>query len=173
MAKLRAALFQKVRGVGVSGLFRFRAVVNFLLFLAAGDAVIFHAGKFANAARDRAKMFERQIEPNVAIKFAIRRIAWITLFRAPDLAARIAISRERSRAGWRETRCINTALRLRISKEQSVRIENKPANVRFLQNRIECVRVSALRQPEARRWRAKKIDICVAPDPHLRARGGV
>src|SRR5205085_9781920 len=110
------------------------------------------------------------IEAYVAIKFAVRRIARITFFRAPDLPARIAIASERSWTGRRVTRRIDRALRLRISKEQTVRIQNEPANVRFLQNRIDPRRVSAFGQPKTVWTDSEKIDICVAADENLGAR---
>src|SRR5690242_17264987 len=82
LTELRAALLQKMHGVRISGYFSRGAIVQILVFFSSGNAVIFHAGKFANAARDWSKMFERQIKPDVAIKFAIGRIARITFLRA-------------------------------------------------------------------------------------------
>src|SRR5712691_4065912 len=52
-----------------------------------------------------------------------------------------------------------------------MRIENEPANIRFLQNRFEPGRVGAFRQPETDWIDIKKIDIYIAADQNLRARG--
>src|SRR5438128_11957101 len=91
-------------------------------------------------------MLEWKIESDIAVKFAIRRIARITFLRTPNLAAGIAIARERSRTGRRVTRRINRALRCRRSKQQSVRLKNKPADIRFLQHRLESGGVGAFGQ---------------------------
>src|SRR3979411_3253894 len=101
-----------MRGVRVSGFFGLGPIVKLLFGHASGDPMIFHSGKFSDAARDWTQMLERKIEADVTIKFAIRRISRITLFRAPNLAARIAIARKRSRTGRRVTRRINPAVRL-------------------------------------------------------------
>ena len=76
-----------MRCVRVSRFFSRGAIVKILVLLAAGNAVIFHTGKFSDAARDRPQMLEWKIESDIAIKFPIRRIARITFFRAPNLAA--------------------------------------------------------------------------------------
>ena len=114
-------------------------------------------------------MLERKIESDVAVKFPIRRIARITLLRTPNLAARIAIARESSRTCRRVTRRINRALRCRSSKQQSVRVKNKPADIRFLQNRVESGRVGAFGQPKTGWLGMKNIDMNVATDENLRA----
>ena len=97
LAQLPATLLEKMIGVRIGRLFRRLAIVQFLFQPATGDAVIFHAGKFSHSARDRTEMFERQFPSDVAIKFAIGRIARITFLCAPNLPARIAIPRERGR----------------------------------------------------------------------------
>src|SRR5437016_822234 len=107
LTKLSAALFEKMGRVRVGRFFCFGPIVKLFVFFASGDPVIFHAGKFSNAARDWPEMFERQIKSDVAIKFAIRRIAGITFLRAPDLATRIAVARERRGTRRRVTRRIN------------------------------------------------------------------
>src|SRR5207253_3022963 len=93
LPKLRAPLFQKMRGMRVSSFFSLGPIVKLLLRFASSDAVIFHTGKFSHAARDRPQMLEWQIESDIAVKFAIRRIARITFLRTPNLAAGIAIAR--------------------------------------------------------------------------------
>src|SRR5207237_9967951 len=159
-----------MRGVRVGRFFSRGSIVELLFAFSAGDPVIFHPGKFSAAARNRTQMLERKIEPDVAIKFPICRIARITFLRAPNLTARIAIAPERSRTGGRVTGRINRALRLRISEQQPVRVENKPANIRFLQNQVDPWRVSAFRQPKAGWIDLEKIDMRVATNQQLRAR---
>src|SRR5438128_10869696 len=78
LSKLRAALFQEVRGVRISGFFSRGPIVKLLFNLSPRDAVIFHAGKFSHTARDWPQMLKWKIETDVAVKFAIRRIARIT-----------------------------------------------------------------------------------------------
>src|SRR5438270_10705318 len=54
-----------------------------------------------------------------------------------------------------------------------MRVENEPADVRFLQDWIEAGRVGAVGQPKTRRRGAEKIDIHIAADENLRACGCV
>jgi len=167
---LCAALLDEIGCVRVRRFFGFSPVVNLFGFLSTGDAVILHPGKFPNAARHRTEMFQWQIKSNIAVKFAIRRIAGITFFRAPDLATRIAVASERRRPRRGVTRRVNRALRLRVSQKQSVGVENEPAIVRVLQNRIESRPICAFRQPKPVRRRIENIDKCVAADQDLRSR---
>src|SRR5207237_4633089 len=104
LPKLRAPLFQKMRGMRVSSFFSLSSIVKLLLHFASSDAVIFHTGKFSHAARDRPQMLEWKIESDIAVKFAIRRIARITVLRTPHLAAGIAIACQRRRTRRRVTR---------------------------------------------------------------------
>ena len=151
--------------------FRRLAIIQFLLFTAPGDAMIFHTGEFSLPACDWPQMLHRKVETNVTIKFTISWTAWIALLRAPHLPARITITRENGRAGWRKARRVNRAPRRRFSKHQTVRVENEPANVCFLQNRFQLRLVSAFRQPKPDRLGVEKIDIDISPDQNLRARG--
>src|SRR5882724_11589705 len=121
-----------MRGVRVGRFFGLGPIVNLLFRFASRDALIFHTGKFSRTARDRSQMLQWKVESDIAIKFAICRIARITFLRTPNLAARIAIARERSRTCRGVTRCVNRALWSRSSKQQSVRVENQPADIRFL-----------------------------------------
>src|SRR5438552_17445013 len=171
LPELRALMVQIMRGMRVSSFVSLSPIVKLLLRFASSDAVIFHTGKFSPAARDRPQLLEWKIESDIAVKFAIRRIARITFLRTPNLAAGIAIARERSRTGRRVTGRINRALRCRSSKQQSVRVKNKPADIRFLQNRIESGRVGAFGQPKTVWLGMKDIDMNVTTDENLRAGG--
>src|SRR5947207_4318463 len=170
-AKLRRALFEKMVRMFVDGSFRCGAIVQFFFLTAIGDAVVFDAGKFARPPRDRADVFEWKIEAGIAVKFPIRRVTGISFVRAPDLPARIPVAREGGRSGRRVTRRIDRATRLRICKKEAVSVENEPANVRFLQNRFQPRREGALRQPNPTRIGPEKIDIDIATDQDLGARG--
>src|ERR1039457_6112994 len=102
------------------------AIVNFLVDVASGDAVIFDARKFADAMRAGVweKIIERAITSDVSIKIAIRRIARIPFLRTPDLAAGIAVAGKGCRAGRRVTRREDCATRPRLREEQTVGVEN-------------------------------------------------
>src|ERR1043166_1026179 len=150
-------------GVRLGRAFRRGAIIQFLLGAAAGDPVIFHSGKLAHPARDRPEMLQRKIEANVAIEFAISGVAGIAFVRAPDLAARIAVAGERRRAGAGVAGRVNRAMRLRGAKEQAVRVEDEPADVRLLQDGVEPRRISAFRKPKTSWVAAENIDIDISP----------
>ena len=160
-----------MHGVRLCRFFCRLSIIQFFLFIAPGDSMVFHAGEYSLAPRDLRQMLHWKIETNITIKFTISRIARITLLRAPDLPARIAITRENGRAGWRIARRINRALRRRFSKHHTVGVENEPANVCPLQKRFQSGRVSAFRQPKTDRLGAEKIDIQISSDQNLGARG--
>ena len=130
--QLPSPLLEIMSGVRVRHFFGRRAIVKFLLVAATGDAVIFDADKFAHAARDKIDIFERKIESDVAIEIPIGRIARITFLRAPNLTARFAIARENGRPGRGKIRRVNRAARTRFAEHHAVRVENGPADVRFL-----------------------------------------
>src|SRR6266403_1335545 len=78
MANLLPPLFKEVCSMRFHRFFRCRAIVQFLFLAASGDAVIFHAGESSAPTRDWAQMLHWKIETNVAIKFTVGRITWIT-----------------------------------------------------------------------------------------------
>ena len=84
---LPAPLLEIVSRMFIRGFLSCLAIVKFLLAGATSDAVIFDADKFANAARDKVDLFEREIESDVAIEIPINRVARITFLRAPNLTA--------------------------------------------------------------------------------------
>ena len=144
-------------------------IVEFLRLIATGDSMIFQARELANARRhrSRAKVFHGQIESDVAIKIAIGRIARITFRGAPDLPAGIAIARKYRRARRRKARRIDGATRTRLPEHQAMRIDDEPAQVRFLHDRFQPRRVGAFRQPESRRITAEYGPIDIAPGQDL------
>jgi len=94
-------------------------------------------------------LIEGKIEADVSVKIAISRITWITFFRAPDLLAGIAVARKRGGPCQRVIRRVNRRVRLRIAEYQTVGIEDKPTQVRFLQHRVHSWNVGTLRQPKS------------------------
>src|SRR2546425_2527234 len=139
-ANLSPPFPEKMAGVCVSGFFCCLGVIKIFL-RAPCDSMILYAGKFPEAACDRPEMVHWKVKTDVAIEFPISRIARITSLRAPDLAARIAIARESGRAGRRVTRRVNGALGTRVPQHQTVRVEDEPAKVDFLEDRIQAWRV--------------------------------
>src|ERR1051325_11713109 len=86
--ELLSASFQEMGRVTFRCSSSGRRIVEFLLAVASSDAVIFDAREFANRRRVTwPEIFCRQLESDVAIEFAIRRIARITFGSAPDLPA--------------------------------------------------------------------------------------
>src|ERR1700730_9756507 len=57
LAQLPAALLKKMSRVRIGRLFRLLTIVKLFVHVAAGGAVIFHAGEFSRSTRDRAEMF--------------------------------------------------------------------------------------------------------------------
>src|SRR5947209_18406951 len=161
-ANLPPPFLEKMAGVCVSGFFRCIGVIKIFL-RASGDSMIFYAGKFPEAARNRPQMVHRKIKTDVAIEFSISRIARITSLRAPNLAARIAIARESRRASCRVTRRVNAAPWARVAQHQTVRVEDEPAKVCFLKDRIQTGRVGTFGQPKAAWISIENIDICISP----------
>src|SRR5438045_4005475 len=126
---LLPAHLEKVRGVRIRDRRRCRGIVEFLRAVAARDAVIFYPGK----SRKRRRW---KVEPDVAIKFPISRIAGITFRRAPDLPARITIARKHRRPMRSETRRVDGAARARIAKDQPMGVDDEPTQVRIVQDAI-------------------------------------
>src|SRR2546423_4779818 len=170
VVELLPARAQEMRGMRVRHLRRGRRIVKLLLAMPAGDPVIFDAGKFSQSRiRFRPKMFERPLEADVAVKFAIGWIAGITFSGAPDLPARIAIASERRRTGRREARSVDRAARPMIRQHQAMRINDEPTHVRFPEDVLNPGMISAFRQPESGGLRVKRRAIRFAADKNLRA----
>ena len=142
-----SSLLEKVSGVRLRRFFRRLAIIQFFFFPASGDPMIFHPGEFSLSARDWPQMFHRKIETSVTIKFAIGGIARITLVRAPDLPAGVAIARKHRWARGRKARRIDGAAWAGLPEHEAMRIDDEPAQVGFLQNRFKTRRIGAFRQP--------------------------
>ena len=80
----------------------------------------------------RFHIVEIQIEPDVAVKIAIARVAGVTLVLAPDLPRGIEVAPEGGDAVWREDRCERAVARTRLGVQDAVRVEDEPADVRLL-----------------------------------------
>src|SRR6266481_1140428 len=116
-------------------------------------------------------MFHGKIETDVAIKFAVSGISRVPFVSIPDLATRIGVPGERRRSFRCITGRVNRAARQRFSREQTMCVDNEPADVGFLQNNLQTQSVSAFRQPESGRLFAENVDISVASDQNLCTRG--
>src|SRR6266568_3785808 len=112
-----------------------------------------------------------EIETNVAVELAVTRVARIASLPAPDLRGRIGVATERGEAGRRDERSKNSKPRLRTRVQNSMGVNNEPADVGLLQNRFHPLRVSAFRQPDAARVPAEAILVMVAGHKDLRANG--
>ena len=86
-AQLHLPLFNKVTGMHLDRFFRCLAIIQFFFLTASGDTKIFYAGEFSAFARDWTQMLHRKIETDVAIEFAVSRMAGIAFLRTPDLPA--------------------------------------------------------------------------------------
>ena len=151
---LRGARPHEMPGMMVRRPQRPAAVVELLIRRATGNSVVFDTGEFPRAVARQGvgQMLARKIEADVAVEVPIRRIARITFFRAPDLAARFAIASKRRGAAGRKDRSVNGVARTRAAKHQAVRIEHEPAQFRLLQDGIEARRrrIPAARSPSDR-----------------------
>src|SRR6266566_67317 len=85
--QLPLPLFNKVSGMRLDCFFRCLAIVQFFFLTAPGDTKIFYAGEFSASKRDWAQMLHRKIETDIAIEFAVSRMAGIAFLRTPDLPA--------------------------------------------------------------------------------------
>src|SRR5690242_20693158 len=94
-------------------------------------------------------VIEIQIKTDVSIEIAITRVTGIAFVLAPDLPRGIVVATECGnsilRVNWRECAVTRTG----SGVKNSVRFQNKPADVRFLQKRFHAIHVSAFRQPNA------------------------
>src|SRR5215469_3172742 len=149
------------------GNLRRRAIIQLFLISSSSYPMIFHAREFSAPARDRTQMLHGKIETNIAIKFPVSRISWITLVRAPDLPTCVRVSRKRRWPRRRITRRIDRTTRTRFSEQQAVCIQNEPANIRFLEDCFQARRVRTFWQPKSARLRTEEIDIHIAADQNL------
>src|SRR5690349_21276537 len=116
------------------------------------------------------KVIERTIKTDVSIKIPVGWITRISLGRAPNLTAAIAITGKRGWPSGGITGRIDGMTRARLSKHQTVRIQNEPAKICRLQNFIQPWSVSTFGEPKAGGIRAKGGPISIATDEHLGAR---
>src|SRR6266704_3714577 len=112
-----------------------------------------------------------EIETNVAVELAVTRVARIASLPAPDLSGRIGVATERGEAGRRDERSKNSEPRLRTRVQNSMGVNNEPADVGLLQNRFHPLRVSAFRQPDTARVPAEATPVMVAGHKDLGANG--
>src|SRR5437867_13051094 len=116
-------------------------------------------------------MLHGKIEPRVTIKLPVSRVAGVTSLCAPNLSARVTIACKGGRSRARVRGRVNRPGRPRLSKQEAVRVQNKPADVCFLQSGLQARRVSAFRQPKPGSLCPEEIDIDIASDQNLGACG--
>src|SRR5687767_1189845 len=167
---LAAAVGHEIPRMGIGGRHGPWPMVELLLPRLSGDPVVFESCELPGPIRRQraAELFKRQIESDVAVKIAIRWIAGITFFCAPDLPARVPIAPEGGRPGGSEARRVDRVSRTRTAEHQPVRIEHKPTEVRFTQQFVEARNVSAFRQPDPARIASEGFAIMIARDKNLR-----
>src|SRR5436309_11650650 len=131
-SNLLTALSEKMNRMFGGRVFGCHSVIQLFVVALSSDAVIFDAGKFSHSARGRPEMFDWKIETDVAVKFAVSGISGVPFVSTPDLAARVGVSGEGCRSRRRITRRVNRAERERFSREQTMSVDNEPAEIRFL-----------------------------------------
>ena len=120
---------------------------------------------------DRGQFLRRQLETDVAVKIPVRRVARITVLRAPHLPAGFPVARERRRSRRGEARRVDRPLGPGLAVHQAVRVEDEPAQVRLLEHLVDPRHVGAFRQPDARRVAPETLAVIVPGDKDLRAHG--
>src|SRR4051812_13757282 len=105
MLHLSDALLQEMSGV-LSGSLQRRVPVVDPLFSNSGNRVIFDAreGPLALDWHVGAHVVVIEVESDIAVEISVMKVAWITLFFAPDLPRRIQVASERRDAVGREHR---------------------------------------------------------------------
>src|ERR1035437_4972234 len=97
----------------------------------------------------RFDVVEIEVKADVAVEIAVTHIAGITFMFAPDLAGGIVVAPERGDAVGRVNRREGAKTRTRFGVQNSVRVEDEPADVRLLQKFFDARCVGTFRQPDA------------------------
>src|SRR5665647_1567177 len=93
----------------------------------------------------RFDVVEIEVKADVAVKIAVTHIAGITFMFAPDLAGGIVVAPERGDAVGRVNRREGAKTRTRFGVQNSVRVEDEPADVRLLQKFFDAVVMISMR----------------------------
>ena len=170
MLDLGGSRAHEMPGVRVHRRHRPIAMVKILFMRAPGNAVVFEPGELPRAIGRQgiAEVFDRKIEPDVSVEVAIGGITGVAFFRAPDLAARFPVPAKGRGTRRREDRRIDRVTRAGVSKHDSVRIDDEPPEICFLEHLVEGRCIRAFRQPDPARIAAKGFAIVIPGDEDLR-----
>lgn len=147
--------------------------IGFFVGGLARDAVVFEAGKFAQAVGldVRANVVVIEVEAAVAIKVAVFAIAGVALLCAPDLFTGFDIATKGGGPGRGKDGGEDALGGPRIGVEDSVGVDDEPANFCFGEVAFDPGRVGTFWQPDAPRVAAKAVAIILAGDLDLRTNG--
>src|SRR6266567_8998820 len=130
VSHLPRASLEEMAGVFRRGPQPGRPVVNPFFPFAAGNRVIFEAGKAPRAGHGQVRFYVVvvEVEPDVAVKIAVARVARIPFLFAPDLPRRIEIPAERRQAVLGEEGREHPVARPRVRVQNPVGIDDEPPN---------------------------------------------
>src|SRR5438477_10481518 len=92
-----------------------------------------------------------QVKSDVAIEVPVTVVTGVTFVFAPDLAGRFEIAPKRRYAIGGKYRREHPIPRPGTRMEQSVCVDDEPANVRLLQHFLDSIDIGAFRQPNSAR----------------------
>src|SRR5664279_2461725 len=119
----------------------------------------------------RFDVVEIEVKADVAVEIAVTHIAGITFVLAPDLPRGIVVAPKRRDAVRGENRREGAVTRTRFGVQNSMRVEDEPADVRLLQKLFDARGVGTFRQPDAFGIAPKTPVVMVARRQNLRADG--
>src|SRR6185436_1959932 len=90
-----------------------------------------------------------QVKSDIAVEISVAAVSRITFVLAPNLLGRIQVpAKSRDTIGSEDGRK-DAGAGTRTSLQNSVRVHDKPADIRLLQNTLDPLGVSAFRQPDS------------------------
>ena len=169
---MRHPFAEKIFGVSRRPFPRDFRVIRLFPRRRAGDAVIFDAGIRADAAADIGlNVVEIEVLPDVAVEFAVIRIARKALFRRPNLLGAALIAPERRHARRRVDRRMHAVKRGDAGVIDPDGFHEEKAHAFAPQNLIYARIIGALRQPHPFRAKAENAFKIVQAGNHLRFDG--
>src|SRR5260221_7989244 len=133
MRKLLNALRHEISRVVIGRSLRPAGNIELFVRSASGYSLVFDAREFpVPVCRQKwPQIFNIEIVTGITIEVAICWIPGVPFLRTPDLFVRFPVSVENRGTGTGKARCVDCGSWAGISKYQSVRIQDKPANFRF------------------------------------------
>src|SRR5262249_5526240 len=157
LSDLNLAVFQEVLGM-----FRDRPeshppIVVLLLRRTISDTVILHSRETVLLRRWEVltQISQIEIESNIAIKIAVTCVSGIALLPAPSLPRGMFVATESRQTTPSQNRSEHAAARARTRMQKAMRVRDKPAQLRFAQNRLQGFSVRAFGQPNPSWWASK------------------